>query len=78
MDTMTKANVSTSDEALPSVHRCDRCPAHANVTAAKGDSILGFCRHHWTENKDALLEWAEDVVVWRLHPVDDADPVRTW
>lgn len=67
MDTMTQTQ--TSDTMLDAVNRCDRCGAHANVTANKGDSVLLFCRHHWREVKDGKVrDWADRIILWAVDP----------
>lgn len=51
--------------------RCDRCGARARHCATKpGQSELFFCNHHYTENRDALLNayWLIESDVMQSEP----------
>lgn len=54
-------------EPLDATQRCDRCPAHAvAVVTLPSGFDLTLCRHHWNENRTALLDGGATV---DLHPL---------
>ena len=42
--------------------RCDRCNAQAWVMAKGINGELFFSRHHFTNNEEALYNWAYEIV----------------
>lgn len=54
--------ISTKNQ-LTNQDRCDRCgsQAYVHVVLPSGNDLM-FCGHHWTENKDKIVEF-QDVLV---------------
>lgn len=50
------------ERLLKIADRCDRCNAQAFVLAKGIQGELYFCGHHYNKNKDAIDNWAFEVI----------------